>query len=231
MNPLDVNVHMVEKLARHLGELKNAFVFVGGCATGLLITDAARPPVRATTDVDLIARVTTHSSYYALGEKLRERGFREDKAGPVLCRWQIEGLLVDIMPADEAVLGFTNRWYSETIATAVECELPNREVIRLITAPLFIATKLEAFHGRGNQDYGMSHDMEDIVTVVDGRPELADEIARSSAQVQGFLQDEFEDLLGTPDFVDSLSWHLPGDVGNQARVPLIIERMRKIAGL
>ena len=56
----------------------------------------------------------------------------------------------------------------------------------MITAPYFLATKFEAFHGRGNSDYRMSHDLEDIVTVIDGRPELASEVEKTDHAVAGF---------------------------------------------
>lgn len=42
-------------------------------------------------------------------------------------------------------------------------------------APYFCATKLEAFGGRGKNDYLASHDLEDLITVVDGRPELLED--------------------------------------------------------
>jgi hypothetical protein len=44
--------------------------------------------------------------------------------------------------------------------------------VHLITAVNFVATKLEAFHGRGANDVTLSHDLEDIVAVIDGRSEI-----------------------------------------------------------
>ena len=54
------------------------------------------------------------------------------------------------------------------------------ETIKLIAAPVFIATKLEAFKDRGKDASGQpdllgSHDLEDIITVSDRRPELIEE--------------------------------------------------------
>lgn len=42
-----------------LGTLSNEMIIVGGCATGLLITDKAAAPVRATIDVDVIVQIVT----------------------------------------------------------------------------------------------------------------------------------------------------------------------------
>lgn len=229
MNPNDPNVRLVEGLLHHLGKLKEQFVFVGGCATGLLITDRARPPVRTTTDIDLVTKVVTRSDYYQLTEQLRKMGFTEDVESDVICRWRIGEFEVDVMPDDEKILGFTNRWYREAVETATQCLLPSGATISLISPPLFLATKLEAFHDRGNEDYGVSHDMEDILTIVDGRPEIVEEVATSGDDVRVYLREEFDSLLSELEFTNSINWHLAGDITNQDRVTIIIERLRKIA--
>lgn len=231
MNENDPNVRLVEGLLHHLGELKDQFVFVGGCATGLLITDRARPPVRTTTDIDLVTKVVTRSDYYILAEKLRNLGFTEDMKSEVICRWRIEEYEIDVMPDDEEILGFTNRWYRKAIETATQCILPSGATISLISPPLFLATKLEAFHDRGNDDYGVSHDMEDIITIVDGRPEIVEEIASIDGDVREYLRDEFDSLLAELEFTNTIHWHLSGDAFNQDRVTIIIERLRNIAEL
>ena len=149
----------------------------------------------------------------------------------VLCRWKINELNVDVVPVDEEILGFSNRWYREAVHTATTCTLPSGATIHLISPLLFLATKLEAFHDRGNEDYGVSHDMEDIVTVIDGRPDLIDDLESIPDDVREYLRQEFEALLSEPEFIDSINWHLAGDAANQARSPIIIERIRSIAEL
>lgn len=74
------------------------------------------------------------------------------------------------MPSQPGVLSFHNRWYPLAVTTASPMTFPSRHSIKLITAPVFVATKLEAFKGRGNRDFLASHDLEDVVTVVGGRP-------------------------------------------------------------
>jgi len=230
MNPRDPNLGLVEEVAQSLGPLCSQFVFVGGCAAGLLITDAARPPVRATVDVDLIVEVATRAEYYSkLREDLLRAGFTE--SGDVLCRWKVRGILVDVMPTTEAILDFTNPWYEEALKTATQVVLPGGAAIKLIAPPLFVATKLEAFYGRGEGQYGTSHDMEDVIVLVDGRPELVDEIAAASPEVRRYLEAEILDLLETPEFLDAVSWHFHGDAVSQARVPETISRLRRIAGI
>ena len=104
-----------------------------------------------------------------------------------MCRWTIGAALVDIMPSEERVLGFGNRWYPEAIRSAELFSLPSGRTIKLITAPLFLATKLQAFGGRGHGDYQASHDLEDIVALVDGRPEIVHETAASTGALRDYL--------------------------------------------
>jgi hypothetical protein len=49
-------------------------VFLGGCATGLLISDAGAPPMRMTRDVDVIAEVASLSDYHGLSARLAAKG-------------------------------------------------------------------------------------------------------------------------------------------------------------
>lgn len=74
-NPnLQLLTDAVKLLEPILGEL----VFVGGCATALLITDNAAADVRPTFDVDAIAEITSYAAYAEFSEQLRKLGFQED---------------------------------------------------------------------------------------------------------------------------------------------------------
>jgi predicted nucleotidyltransferase len=204
-------------------------VFLGGCATGLLLTDIAAPPIRATRDVDVITEVASLGDYYRLSDRLREQGFREDQSpdAPV-CRWIAPNVVLDVMPTRADILGFGNDWYQPALDAATETALPSGHRIRMVTAPHFLATKLAAFDGRGHRDYVMSHDMEDVVAVLDGRPEIVDEVRRSDETLRRYLELRFAALLLDPNFVAALPGHLPGDAASQSRVPLILRRIEKL---
>ena len=99
--PKNPNLEILRLTVAQLGELADEFVFVGGCATGLLITDPAAPPIRVTRDVDAIVQVASRAEYYHLSKRLRARGFQEDTtAGAPLCRWRSDQLILDVMPTD-----------------------------------------------------------------------------------------------------------------------------------
>jgi hypothetical protein len=80
---------------------------------------------------------------------------------------------------------------------------------------------LEAFRGRGNGDLLVSHDLGDIVTVVDGRPALIDGLRGAPEELRTYIATEISSLL--PQFLDALPGHLPGDSASQSRVPILID--------
>ena len=224
----DPNIGTLELAAHALKPLLSDLVLVGGCAVGLLMTDRARPPVRHTIDVDLLTEVTPLSSYYKLCEKLRALGFKERQ--DIICRWIKGELVIDVMPTDEKILGFTNRWYELAAKMQLSSKLPSGIEIRHISAPLMIAVKIESFYGRGEGDY-LHHDMEDIINLVDGRPELIHELREAPEHLREFVEQEIDDLLADRRFFDSIPMHLNPSPAEQARVPILIERLRQIAGL
>lgn len=233
MNPHDPNIVMIEIVAKHLGvALLEEMVFVGGAVVGILITDPAQPAIRPTEDVDMIVQVLAHSDYYQLEKRLRERGFTQDLlAEAPICRWKIQGITVDVMPTLEEILGFSNRWYTYALETAQQITLPSGSTIKYISAPLFIATKLEAFAGRGNDDYLFSHDLGDLLAIVDGRETLVDECAQTKAELRAYLHDKLKVLLKTPAFIQALPGHLPGDAASQERLPELREKLSQLTKL
>lgn len=160
------NLEILETAVDLLDELVDRLVFLGGCATGLLLTDAAAPPIRVTQDVDVITEVATMTDYYHLAERLRANGFHEDTSeDSPICRWKAGNLLLDVMPTDPQLLGFGSEWYQEAFETATSQALQSGKRINMITGPYFLACKLAAFKSRGGGDFLMSHDMEDVVAV------------------------------------------------------------------
>jgi hypothetical protein len=225
----DPNRALFESVVRLLAPVVDELVFVGGCMTGILITDPAAEGIRPTRDVDAIVDVTSYAGYTILADRLRNLGLAEDRSeGAPTCRWRHVDVIVDVMPTDERILGFSNRWYSTAIETAHSLQVAGLAV-RIITPPLFIATKLEAFHGRGGDDVFISHDLEDIVAVVDGRPAIVDDVIAAPAPVQAFIASEMRSLLDSPDFLDALPGFLRPDSASQARRRILEERLRAVA--
>lgn len=105
----DPNLALLVGMAQAMGPLCDQVVFVGGCATGLLIDDADLMDVRPTEDVDAIVEVTTLAGYHALAEQLMQRGFKQTMAeNTPPFRWYWNRMQLDLVPLDEKVLGFAN---------------------------------------------------------------------------------------------------------------------------
>ncbi len=218
---------LLEFAARKLGDLGNEFVFLGGCATALFITDPASPDVRSTMDVDCIVDVMSLIDYYNVEQKLQERGFRKSSQDEVICRWHYDDLILDVMATDEKILGFSNRWYKAAIEHAIIYQLTEDICIRTVTAPYFLGTKFEAFYARGKNDI-MSHDFEDIIAVIDGRVELMDEMIQTDPILRAYLADAFSKMLMRDDFQMILPGLLNYGSVTYDRTQLVLERILHI---
>lgn len=95
----------------------------------------------------------------------------------------------------------------------------------------FVATKLEAFHGRGADDLILSHDLEHIVALIDGRAEIVAEIANATADVRAYIVAEIRCLVSDTDFREAIPGFLLPDSASQSRRSLLVERLNAIAAL
>jgi hypothetical protein len=227
---VDPNIQRLIAAARLLLPVLDEVVFVGGSTTGLFISDPGAGRIRPTFDVDVITEITSYRDYVRFSERLRHLGFSEDTGeGAPLCRWKSDDVTLDVMPLDEKILGFSNRWYKAAMETAQERQLEAALRIRVVTAPFFCATKMEAFEGRGKGDYLSSRDLEDVVTIVDGRPELLDELRSAPADVRSYIANAVGRLLQDNKFVDALPGYLLPDAISQSRIAIVLERLAEIS--
>jgi hypothetical protein len=225
------NRALLTEMAQALKPLLNRLVFVGGCAVDLLVDDNAADNIRITGDVDVIAEITSISEYYLLIEELRSLGFSEviptESSPAPICRLSYRNMLLDVMPTDDSVLGFSNIWYLPAVKNSTQVELEKELTIRVITPAYFIATKLVAFRGRGEGDY-YCHDMEDIITIFNGKSTIVSDIECSDSDVRRFISDEFSKLIKDINFkFTCIAGHLSRE--DKRRVDLVYERIRSVA--
>lgn len=219
----DPNLPHLRQIADALGNLREQVVFVGGAVAGLLVTDPLAENVRATRDVDAVVNAS-RAMFHQIEQAVAQRGFARDVQSDVICRWihKDSGVLFDLMPVQPEVLGFSNRWYPFAVETAEPVELSPGIIIWLVSAVAFVATKLEAFAGRGAGDFLTSHDLEDVLNIVDGREELANELAAAPEELQQVVSSAFQQLISNPDFGSAL----PGLIAEPERASLIMQRLR-----
>lgn len=223
-------VQAIRLVAERLDSLAERVVFLGGATLGLFITEPGAAPPRPTKDVDLIVEITMLEHLnLSFRSQLVRRGFREVTNEGVICRWEIEGTKVDIMPTTPGILGPSNRWYPAAAAQAQRYQFPDGPSIRLISPACFLATKIEAFANRGQGDFSGSHDLEDVISVIDGRPTIEEEVASATPEIRDYLGREIARLLTNEAFLESLPGQLRGDSASQARLPGLRARLRRIA--
>jgi hypothetical protein len=211
-------------MAQALGPVCDRVVFVGGCATGLLLSNPNLMDVRATEDVDAIVEVATLAGYHRLADELMQLGFKQtmaDNTPPF--RWYWQRMQLDLVPLDEKVLGFANRWYRAGFDAAVQTEVAPGLVLRHLSAPYFLATKFEAFNDRGRNDVYTSHDLEDILIVIEGRAELVQELSTAATDVRQHVVGCVARLLASSDFNNALA----GLLSQSEREPLVRARLQQ----
>lgn len=185
---MNQQIYMLQKVATVLAAVPQTVVFTGGATISLYLDDVSAPDIRPTDDVDCVVEITSRTEYYRLSELLRSLGLEEStEAGAPLCRWQYEDITIDVMPCDESVLGFSNRWYTPGMANSIPYQLPNGRVIQIFSVPYLLASKIEAFIGRGNRSFYFSADIEDIVAILDGCDRLEAEVQQVDIEVRRFL--------------------------------------------
>jgi hypothetical protein len=206
------NIRMLELAAEQLGELLEEVVFVGGATVELWITDEAAPEFRPTDDIDVVVEIATVRDYHRFEKRVRGAGFEHDQESGVICRFKEpgSGLLLDVMPTEASILGFENRWQAEAFPHAVESLLPSGMAIATIPPPFLLATKLEAFGTRGKGDFYGSRDFGDVIALIDGREELADEVGAAPEPLREYVADQIEELSRHPLFDNGVEGALVG---------------------
>jgi len=213
------NITRIKAVCEALGEMSQSVLFVGG-ATVSLYTDRPATEVRPTDDVDILVELVHYSRYAAIEEQLRKRGFVNDQESGIICRFKIHGIIVDVMPTSSTVLGFTNKWYEEGFSKPMEKQLNEELSIKLLDPVYFIASKMEAFKGRGGGDGRMSSDFEDIVYVLNNRNSIWDEIEKSPTHLKMYLKNEFQKISQNDFLFEWVSTNL--DYTEQKRTDFIV---------
>jgi len=143
-----------------------------------------------------------------LDKRLREVGFLNDITSGVICRYTIKGIVVDIMPTEPGIIGFSNRWYPEGFQNAIICQLEKGYEIRIFSLPYFVASKWEAFKNRGNLDFRGSSDFEDIVYVLENADALKQKLTNAPINVKDYLKQEIGYWIDKPEFEEGLYCHI-----------------------
>lgn len=220
---------MLQTVASGLGELKNEMVFVGGSVTELYVDNPAASDIRPTLDVDCVIELSSRTAHARLEEALRARRFANDiTPGAPICRWVYRDILVDVMPTDPNVLGFTNIWYEDGVTNKIAKTLPDGQEIFVFPVEYYLAAKFEAHRGRGGNDLRQSHDFEDIIYILDNCSDILENIHNSNEEVRNYLKHECQNLLANDGLTEGVETALPYGSGEES-TDLILELIENIA--
>ena len=227
----DVPIPALKAISREMDSLGLSYVFTGGSIVGLLLDEPGATPMRPTDDVDIIVEILSQKEYSKFEEQLRALGFNHDmREGAPKCRWTYRNLTVDTMPVEGAFLGLNTVWFDHALSNATRTVVDG-ETLSVISATSFLATKLAAYSDRGEKDFYGSHDLEDILTVIDGRKTIVEEVRNATTELSTYIVDTFSNFLENPQFREALPGHLPPDPGSQARLPNLKKKLNRIATL
>lgn len=223
------NITMLQIVASGLGELKNDMVFVGGSVAELYVDNPAASDIRPTIDVDCVIELSSRIARARLEEALRAKRFANDTTpGAPICRWVYRDILVDVMPTDPDVLGFTNIWYEDGVTNRITKMLPDGQEIFVFTVEFYVAAKFEAHKSRGGTDLRQSHDFEDIIYIFDNCPDILDNIQHANESVKGYLKQECQNLLDNDNLTEGVETALPYGSGEES-TDMIMELIESIA--
>lgn len=225
------NISMLQTVANGLGNLKVDMVFVGGAVAELYASNPDLSDIRPTLDVDCVIELRSKTAHAKLENDLRALGFANDSSkGAPICRWVYQDILVDIMPSDSDVLGFTNMWYDEGIENKISKTLPDGTEIFVFPPEYYLAAKIEAHKGRGGNDLRQSHDFEDIIFILDNCFELLESITNANESVKAYLKEECSKLLENDGLTEGIESALPYGSEEEA-TEIIMELIQNIANI
>ena len=193
MHNKTINIGVVAEVAEGLQQYREQVVFVGGAVISLYTDDPAADEIRPTKDIDFTVNIVDVGEFHKTIEELGKLGFQPDPFGNSICSYTYKNYPVDIIPAEDNAFGSTNRWYKIGFEDLWKVNVKDQEIY-ILSAACFLATKFEAFNNRGN-DYRTSHDIEDIIYIIDNRTTIVDEIAKCDKKILEFIKYEFKKII------------------------------------
>lgn len=222
-----INIAVVAEVAKALEEVKENMVFVGGAVISLYTDDPAADEIRPTQDIDITLDIINLSHWQKLQDRLSKLGFHPDPFGHAICSYKYKDILVDIMGSEDGPLGPANQWYRIGFENLWTAKAKDQE-IKILSAPCYLATKFEAFNNRGS-DYRSSHDIEDIIYIIDNRTTIVEEVKESDARIHSFLKQEIQKIVSRGFLTEVLLAHTH-PLMVEERIPIIEEKINQILG-
>jgi predicted nucleotidyltransferase len=220
-----INIAVVAEVAEALKDVKDQMVFVGGAVVSLYTDDPAADEIRPTQDIDMALNIVNLSHWEKVQEQLAALGFHPDPFGHAICSYKYKDIPVDIISTGEGPIGSTNRWFKIGFDNLWMAKAKEQE-LKILSAPCFLATKFEAFNDRGS-DYRSSHDMEDIIYVLDNRMGIVEEIEKDDPRIANFIKEQLQKIISKGMMQEVLIAHIH-PLMLEERLPIVEEKIKQI---
>lgn len=211
--PAPSNNERIKIVAKALKELNADVVYVGGAVIQLYASDAAAINPTTTYDVDCVINATSYKEYGEFEQKLYAKHFSNDTSEDApICRYLFNGEKVDFMPKVDTGIGDSNRWYLKGMEYRQACRLDSETTIYIMPVTYYLASKIDALHSRGGNDYRGEKDFEDIVFVLNTCSHLLEELCKTEETVVlKYLITEFSAMLSRPNLREEIDSALNED--------------------
>lgn len=195
MKNTEINRKLIIKIADGLEELLPQVIFVGGATVSLYVDDPAADDVRPTKDLDLSLSVATASELEEMRMKLNEKGFQQSSFLDVICRFEYDGILVDVMNTQPIFWAPANPWFEGGFKNSISIAMDGRK-IRIMPFNYFLASKFAAYTDRGGNNPVTSSDFEDIVYLLDNRTDWTTSIKNEeNTELKKYLLEHLNNIL------------------------------------
>lgn len=220
-----INIAVVAEVAEALKDIKQDMVFVGGAVVSLYTDDPAADEIRPTQDIDMTLNIINLSHWEKVQTQLGALGFHPDPFGHAICSYKYKDIPIDIMATEDGPLGPANRWYKIGFENLWTAKAKDQD-IKILSAPCYLATKFEAFNNRGS-DYRISHDIEDIIYVLDNRIGIVEEIENDDTRIANFIKEQLQNISNKGLLQEVLMAHIHPLMLDE-RLPIVEEKTTQI---
>jgi len=222
-----INLALVAEVAKGLKELNEKMIFIGGAVISLYTDDPAADEIRPTADIDMTINLANYVEWVQMQERLSELEFYPDPQGQSICSYKFQNIAIDIMPAEDSSIGISNTWYKPGFNYLQTIQLEDGIIIKILSSPYFLATKLEAFKDRGKNDFYGSHDFEDIIYILDNRTTIVEEIIAADSNVKEYIKTELRTIKNHPQSDEILAMHIHPLI-REERFNMLLDKIKLI---
>ena len=227
MKNTQINKIIIVRVANALEELNEKVIYVGGAVVSLYINDSAADDVRPTKDIDISIKVASIMELENIREQLSEKGFKQSADLDVICRFKFEDIVVDVMATKPIAWAPANPWFEKGFERLEKIKV-NKTTIQIMPLSFFLASKFVAFHDRGGDDPRFSHDLEDIIYIIDNRTDWHQILINEEDQeVKQFLVNEFRNILASNKIQEAIMGNLFYETQDK-RFAMIIDKINKV---